>query len=856
VPRPRLVGLLTRELQHSPLTLLSGPAGSGKTVLAASWWKSQGMGRPVAWLTLDYLDEDPATFWNYVVKALVGAGVPLSDVTELAAGEPPPPWLVPRLASEIGSLPRPVVLIVDNADHITNREIVAGLDVLVTNAGRSLRLVLCSRADPPLPIHRYRLAGTLGEIRTDELAFTAEETRELIAAAGVPVTAEVARDLRAETEGWAVGLRLATGPLKRGVPPERLVTALAHDDGSVAQYLFAEVLEVQPASVRRDLLRTSVTAELWPDLVDRLCGHRNVRRVLAGLAHANAFVEESPGAPGGFRIHPLFREMLQAQLDVEQPGEFARLHSLCAQWYAEVGRPQVAVGHAVAAEDWVCVTRLLIDHLLVCHLLSHGTDAVLGGLRSLPPGLPGVEAAVIRTVAAVAGGQDVAPADLAAATEARDGDGRLQLRLSAALAHLAAGDHHDVPPVALLARVDAAAALVAELPDQGGESRSDSAAVLSDFRARAVLRTDAPGASLVAAVRAAAAAAQLAGSHRLRCRAVADLALLEAIEGNLTRALQLAEEAESYAAQDGIDDELREPAAATALAWVHLRRFALVEAREWLGRATSRANAAGAMVVDIRPVIAVLQAQQFRLRHEYDLAEEVLRTHLRGPGLPRWIAEQVVSEVVRLAVARGHVEEGLAILRDEGSDEPWSRRLRASADLIAGRAVSDVVEDEISDSPAGAVEGGVIRACQLLESGRASAAADQLEAALERARPEVLRWPFIDVPPQGRRLLRTHPRLQVAGAWVNPSSGAQPRSRRGTASEPDTGPDVVQELSAREMEVLRYLAEMLSTAEIAATMFISVNTVRTHIRSILRKLAVSRRNQAVRRARERGLLVL
>jgi LuxR family transcriptional regulator, maltose regulon positive regulatory protein len=251
----------------------------------------------------------------------------------------------------------------------------------------------------------------------------------------------------------------------------------------------------------------------------------------------------------------------------------------------------------------------------------------------------------------------------------------------------------------------------------------------------------------------------------------------------------------------------------------------------------------------------VLQAQHFRLRHEYDLAEQVLRPHLRGPRLPRWVAEQVVSEMVRLAVARGHVDEGLAILRDGSRDEPWSRRLRATVSLLAGDPVTDMpAGTEPSMSSAAAVESGVIRACQLLESGHVPAAAEELAAALELARPELLRWPFVDTPPQARRLLRTHPRLQVAGAWLNPSTGAQPRRDGDSAPATANRPVVVHDLSDREMEVLRYLAEMLSTAEIAATMFISVNTVRTHIRSILRKLAVSRRNQAVRRARERGLL--
>jgi LuxR family transcriptional regulator, maltose regulon positive regulatory protein len=864
VERSRLTGLLTSEVQRCPLTLLSGPAGSGKTTLAASWRNGQIASRPVAWLTLDHLDDDPATFWPYVIAALSGVGVHFSDVPALTPSEPPPPTLVPGLASDLSRSPRPVVLVIDNADHISDRSIAAGLDMLVTHAGRVLRLVLCLRADPPLPLHRYRLAGTLGEIRTDQLAFTAEETRDLLAEAGVPVPAEVAAPLQAETQGWAVGLRLATGPLKRGVPVERLVTSLAHDDGSVAQYLFAEVLENQTAPVRHDLLRCSVTAELWPDLLDRLCGHRGVRHVLAGLARTNSFVEQSPGAPGGFLIHPLFREMLMAQLEIERPGEFARLHSVCAEWYVEAGRPQIAVGHAVAAEDWALVSRILVDHLLVCHLLAHGTDAVLGGVRALPPDAPGAESAVIRAVAAVAAGGDVAAADLVLARTVEDDTRRPQLRLSATIAELAAGD---VDPAVSVDRVDAAAALAARLPDQGGAARLECAAVLSDLRASALLRSDASDAQLLTALRAAATAAHLSASGRLRRRAVANSALLEALEGNLTRAAQLAEEAEALTSlgQEELADELREPASATALAWVHLRRYALVEAREWLGRAMARQKArdtAGDTArrqagLDVSPVTAVLQAQQFRIRHEYDLAEVALRRHLDGPRPPRWAADHVVAEAVLLAVARGRAEAGVALLRDGGGDEPWGRRLLAVVDLVTGSGHGDRdVRDETIDSPAGAVEGAVLRACRLFEDGRVQSAADELAAALELARPELLRWPFIDVPPQGRRLLRTHPRLQAAGAWVNPSSGAQPRSRRGTEAAPERGPDIVQELSSREMEVLRYLAEMLSTAEIAATMFISVNTVRTHIRSILRKLSVSRRNQAVRRARDRGLLLM
>jgi LuxR family maltose regulon positive regulatory protein len=860
VQRPRLLALLTRGVQRSPLTLLSGPAGAGKTVLADSWRQSQGTGRAIGWLTLDDYDDEPANFWSYVLEALSSAGVQLSEVPAMVAGEPPPGWLVNRLAADIAACPQPVVLIVDNADHLTDRSIVTGLDLLVQHAGKRLRLVLCGRADPVLPLHRYRLAGTLSEIRTDELSFAPDETSELLAAMGVPVTMEVARALCAETQGWAVGLRLAAAPLKQGVEPEQLVTSLARDDGTVAQYLFAEVLAGQPASVRRVLLRTSVTPELWPDLVDRLCGRPNVRRVLAGLAHSNAFVEESPGAPGGFRIHPLFREMLQAQLAYEHPGELPGLHRTCAAWYAEAGRPLEALGHAVAAEDWAFVTRLLIDDLLVARLLVHGTDQALRGLQFLPPGLRGPEAAVIRAVTALAGSHRPTEADLAASTRAQDDGDRFALRLSATLAVLSAGAGTDVGPAEFLTHLDAAAALVAQLPEDEA-ARRESVAVLSDLRAFATLRTDVPSGQLLAVVRAAAAAAQTAGGRRLRSHAVGTLALVEALEGHLTRAAQLAGEVEAFADEEGAAETARDPAPATALAWVHLRRYALVEAREWLARAHGRERSAGAGAVGLAPLHAVLECEQLRLRHEYDAAEQALRPHLQGPRLPRWIAEQVVTEMVRLAMARGHVEEGLAILSDRSDDELWSRRLRATAGLVSGGPATDLpAEDEPSTSLAEEVEGAVIRACQLLEAGRVPAAAEELAAALDLARPELLRWPFIDTPAQARRLLRSHPRLQAPGAWLNPSSGARPRpGGHGSPtvageSQGAEAPVVLERLSDRETEVLRYLAEMLSTAEIAATMFISVNTVRTHIRSILRKLAVSRRYQAVRRARERGLL--
>ncbi|WP_116450377.1 LuxR C-terminal-related transcriptional regulator [Blastococcus litoris] len=855
VARPRLGTLVDRHVQHSPVTLLSGPAGSGKTVLAAQWHAGQSAARPVGWLSLDQYDDDPATFWTYVLETVSRAGVPVTAVPELVPGEPLPGRLVAGLAADISASSRPVVLVLDDADSLTDRSITSGLDLLVRNAGHRLRLVLCGRADPLLPLHRYRLDGVLAEIRTDELAFTPEETRELFSALGAPVTEEVARGLAAETRGWAVGLRLAAAPLKQGVAPEDLYTSLARDDGSVAQYLFEEVFKDQPAGIRRILERISVTDELWPDLVERLCGRPNVRRVLTGLVHANAFVEASPGVPGGFRIHPLFQEMLQAQLIYDHPGELAGLHRTCARWYADRHDTTTALDHAVAASDWALVARLLVDDLWVPRVLAHGTDHVPGGLRPVPADVPGAAAAVVRTVAAVAGGSRPSPADVAVAAGVRDSGERIELRLSAGLAGLVAGADAGRPPSALLADVDAVAALVAQLPEDQAQVRRECAAVLGHQRAMAVAATDVAVDQLLVVLRAAVTAAQGAGARRLRARAAGLLALVEAVTGHLTRAGQLAGSAEAFAAEEGAEGARRESAPALALAWTHLRRYELVEARDWLVRVRERTPGGSSRLPGVEALHAVLLAQQLRLRHEHEAAEQALRPFAEADGLPRWLREQVVPEAVRLQVARGRTAEALRLLDRAGPGERWAARLRVTVALVTGAPVPELLPPAGPGAvPADAVETSVLMACQHLEAGRLTTAVDELGAALDLARPELQRWPFVDTPPQARRLLRTQQRLHGPGAWLSPSSGARPKPGTAPAARPAVTAPLVQDLSDRELEVLRYLAEMLSTAEIAAAMFISVNTVRTHIRSILRKLSVGRRNQAVRKARERGLL--
>ncbi|WP_320781857.1 aminodeoxychorismate synthase component I [Streptomyces sp. CRN 30] len=390
--RERLVTHLGHGLT-APLTLVNGPAGAGKTLLAADWAAS--LGRPVAWLTADGTDEDPGVFWAYVLEALRTAGTPLSD----EVGHPAHPGsvdhaLLARLAADLGARARPAVLVVDEFERLTSPEIAEQLQFVLHHAARGMRLVLVTRTEPLLPLHRYRAAGSIVEIRGAELAFTPEEAATLLDSHGLSLTGDAARALVDRTRGWAAGLRLCALAAQQSSDPETYLKEFEAGQSTVADFLLAEVLKRQPATAQDLLLRVSVVERFRPGLADALTGRTDAEPIISRLHRENAFVEHL--GRSWYRLHPLFAEILRTHLRERRPGLERELHRRAARWLSRSGSLPETLAHGAAAGDWEFSARALVDDLAIGQLLTGlRSDALGRPFARLAPGTAGPATSIV-----------------------------------------------------------------------------------------------------------------------------------------------------------------------------------------------------------------------------------------------------------------------------------------------------------------------------------------------------------------------------------------------------------------------------------------------------------------------------
>ena len=382
VPRPRLLARLDEGLARG-LVLVCGPAGYGKTVLLADWARHGEV--PVAWLSLDAGDNDPARFWRHAVAALDRARPGTGERVAPLLGPPAPSsfgGLVTALINELAA--DQVLLVLDDYHLISARQVHESLAFLAEHRPAGLCVVLASRSDPPLPLARLRARGQLAEIRAAELRFTPAEAAELLGHAASALPDGSVAALAARTEGWAAGLQLAALSLRGHDDAASFVAAFTGSHRYVLDYLAEEVLEGQDGQLRMFLLETSVLERLSGPLCNAVTGRGGSQALLEEAERAGLFVIPLDEVRGWWRYHHLFADLLRARLRQEQPGRLAQLHRNAAAWYEQHGLADDAIGHAAAAGEMLWAARIIEQHFDLVHRIRGEAATIDRWLSVLP----------------------------------------------------------------------------------------------------------------------------------------------------------------------------------------------------------------------------------------------------------------------------------------------------------------------------------------------------------------------------------------------------------------------------------------------------------------------------------------
>jgi LuxR family maltose regulon positive regulatory protein len=865
IDRGNLLAALDRAAA-SRVTTISAPAGSGKTLLLRAWADRPDQPHRVAVVQVRRDEHDAQQFWLAVLGAVRQPPGTISGADPPAATpEFNGPAMTDRVLSELADHRGRVTLVIDDLHELNSPDALAQLTRLLTNLPGDVHAVLATRRDLPMRLQQLRLAGELAEIRAAEMRFTERETRELLEASGITLSEAGIALLYQRTEGWAAGLRLAAISLDDHPDPERFVAEFSGSDRTVAEYLIAEMLERQPEEVQQLLLRTSLLDRVNGELADLLTGRPGSERILLALEDANAFVISLDPERAWFRYHHLFADLLRLELRRALPEQVRVLHRRAAEWFIQHGQVVDAVRHTQAAGDWPSAARLLADYSFSL-TLDGRLQTVEALLRAFPPGAgaDNPELALVHAAVdlLVQGRLNEAAAHLAvAATCAETAPPDRQRRLRVAVASLKLS----------LARRRGHFAGVTEqtkflASPVTGQSPEDIA-LGSDLRAVALMNLGAVEAwslSLPDAerhLREGAVLAREIGRPYLEVACLAHLGFASKVRPFATTRRQC-REAIALAERYGWGaDPVVAPALVT-LAGNLVLTGEFDECERWLQR-TERA-----LQTDIGPEIRLLvHTVRGLLRagrgHRHEALEELSAAEHLGSQLEgsHALASQVTGWMLATQARGGQPGEArasLVALDDERARSGEIGNARAVICLAEGNpaaalaAVQDVLDGTapVVGNVTG-VETHLLAGLAHRELGDQRAANQAAERALGFAEPDRLVLPFVMTG--SGELLEAMPRHETAHAAL--LADILDVVHGSSLAAKDKPPSAhTEELSPTELRVLRYLPTNLSRPEIASELFVSVNTVNTHIRSIYAKLHARDRSSAVQRARELRLL--
>lgn len=899
---------------HRNLTLISAPAGFGKTTLISEWMANSG--RQVAWLSLDEGDSDLTRFLTYLVAALrtvapdIGEGV----LSLLQSAQPPPAEaIVTALLIEITAIPHDFVLVLDDYHLIDAKPVDQALAFLLEHLPPRMHLVITTREDPQLPLARLRARNQLTELRAANLRFSGSEAAEFLHTMGLDLTTEDVAALEDRTEGWIAGLQLAALSMQGHKDVAGFIQTFAGDHRYIVDYLIEEVLQRQSESVRSFLLQTSILDQLNGSLCDAVTGQQGGKARLEALEKGNFFVVPLDDKRYWYRYHHLFAEVLYAHLMAEQPGQVSTLHRRAGEWYEHNSSAADAVAqairHALAAEDFDRAADL-VERAVPAMRPSRQEAALLGWLKALPdevihnrPVLSAGYAHVLLGIGKLEGVEDrlrdaerwlnssVDMADLRARPDAppagmvvvdEDGFRRLPAEIAVARAGLALvlGD--------VAGAVKYAQRVLDLVPEDDHLGRGSGAALLglaywASGDLEAAHRTFAEG--MAHLQKAGFVSDTIGGTLALADIRIAQGRLHEAMR-TYEEALQLATEQTEQGApvmrgaadmHVGMSALLREHNDLDAAAQQLLKSKELGEHnglphnryRWWVAKARIR-EARG----DLDGALEALhEAERLYIGDFFPNVRPVLASRTRvwilqgrlGEALG-WAREQGLSaeddlsylhEFEHITLARSSLARYKSEKRD-GADDKADRSMHEAMGLLE-RLLKAAEEGGRTGS---AIEILVLQALAHQMRDDISAATASLEQALRLAEPEGYVRMFVDEGAPMAQLLLEAAALGIMPGYAGKLMQAFQAMQQGSPDESPlaTSPTsaasqpLIEPLSQRELEVLRLFKTELSGPEIADALVIALSTLRTHTKGIYSKLNVNNRRAAVKRGAELDLI--
>ncbi len=886
VLRPRLIERLNED-QHRKLTLISAPAGFGKTTLVSEW--VAGCERLAAWLSLDEGDNDPARFLTYLIAALqtIVANIGEGMLGVLQAPQPPSiESILTTLLNEITTIPDNLILVLDDYHIIDSKPVDNALAFLLEHLPPQMHLVITTREDPQFPLARLRARGQLTELRATDLRFTpAEATDFLNQVMGLNLSAEDITALEARTEGWIAGLQLAALSMQGRSDAASFIKSFTGSHHFILDYLVEEVLQRQPEPVRNFLLQTAILDRLSGSLCDAVTAQDGGRGMLETLERANLFVVPLDDQRQWYRYHHLFADVLQAHLIEAQPEQVSSLHQRASAWYEQNGLPPDAIRHALAAEDFERAAGL-IELAWSAMDLSYQSSTWLGWVKALPDVL--IRARPVLSVgyawALLDGGE-------LEASEARLQDAERWLDTPTdKMVVVDKEQFRSLPASIATARAYRSLAL-GNVPGTVKYAQQALELTPEDDQVRHMQATSLLGIAQYTSGDLEAAERSLADFHA-NLRKTGEILTLIGITfllADIRVALGRLHEAESsyqqslrLATGQGEPMPLGTADLYRGLGELYVERGDLEAAAQHLQTGLKLGEQTA--TTDWPHRLCVSQARLKEAQGDMDgalsLLDEAERAYIRGP-LPD--VRPVAALKARVWLKQGRLAEALGWAREQGlsvdDDIRYTREFEhitlARVLIAAGKSDRGAGSLEEATRLLGrllqAAEAGrrmgsvieilVVQALALQAQGNVSQALASMERALALAEPEGYIRIFVDEGEAMRSLLRLLIEKQSRNRDY-PLSGYTDKLLA-AFTQPVTAPksaiihqksDMIEPLSERELEVLKLLRSELSGPEIAQQLIVSLHTLRTHTNNIYNKLGVNNRRAAVRRAEELDLL--